>query len=69
MYYIIIGNIFSIQIHEDIDRKDCKDTPVSAWHQFLDWYCDIIYKRTLLKESDKVDINVCKRNNNIIYLF
>ncbi|XP_011877213.1 PREDICTED: tubulin glycylase 3A-like isoform X2 [Vollenhovia emeryi] len=46
----------SIQIHEDIDRKD-HDTPLSAWHQFLVWYHDVIYKRALLKETDKVDIN------------
>ncbi|XP_071555378.1 tubulin glycylase 3A-like [Temnothorax nylanderi] len=47
----------SIQIHEDIDRTDYEDTPLSAWHQFLDWYHDIIYKRVLLKETDKVDID------------
>ncbi|XP_024874167.1 tubulin glycylase 3A-like [Temnothorax curvispinosus] len=47
----------SIQIHEDIDRTDYEDTPLPAWHQFLDWYHDIIYKRVLLKETDKVDID------------
>ncbi|XP_011701651.1 PREDICTED: tubulin glycylase 3A-like [Wasmannia auropunctata] len=47
----------SIQIHEDIDRKDDDDTPLFAWNQFLDWYHEIIYKRNLLKETDEVDIN------------
>ncbi|XP_029162007.1 tubulin monoglycylase TTLL3-like [Nylanderia fulva] len=47
----------SVQTHEDIDRKDYKDAPPSAWNQFLDWYYKIIYERVLLKESDKVDIN------------
>lgn len=45
-------------MHEDIDRKD-KDTALSAWQQFLDWYREIIYERVLLKKTDEVDINVC----------
>lgn len=63
----MVRNVYSIQIHEDIDREDYEDTPLSAWHQFLDWYHDIIYKRVLLKETDEVDINV--RINDVIYIF
>lgn len=59
--------IFSIQTHEDIDRVICEDIPLSAWYQFLDWYYQIIYERVLLKESEKIDINVCI--NIIIILF
>lgn len=51
--------VSSVQTHEDIDRKNCEDVPPSAWYQFLDWYYKIIYERVLLKESDKVDVNVC----------
>lgn len=54
----IVRNVFSIQIHEDIDHKD-EDMPLSVWNQFLDWYHEIIYKRGLLKETNKIDINVC----------
>jgi hypothetical protein len=45
-------------MHEDIDRKDDEDTSSSAWHQFLNWFHEIIYERVLLKESNEVDINV-----------
>lgn len=51
--------IFSIQTHENIDREDHKDTPLSVWNQFLDWFHEIIYERVLLKTSDTVDIDVC----------
>jgi len=62
MHYINTEqNVFSIQKHEDIDMhsKDYEHIPLSAWHQFLDWYHEIIYKRVLLKKTDKIDINVC----------
>jgi len=45
-------------MHEDIDRKNDEDASSSAWHQFLDWFHEIIYERVLLKESHEVDINV-----------
>ncbi|XP_036139060.1 tubulin glycylase 3A-like [Monomorium pharaonis] len=45
----------NIQIHKDIDRKDNEAMSPSAWHQFLDWYHEIIYERVLLKETDEVD--------------
>lgn len=59
--------VFSIQTHEDIDRVICEDISLSAWYHFLDWYYQIIYERVLLKESDKININVCI--NIIIILF
>lgn len=69
MHHInIVRNVFSIQIHEDIDHKDYKNMPLSAWHQFLDWYHEIIYKRGVLKETNKVDINVCI-NDRVQFLF
>lgn len=67
---LCMKTVFSVQTHEDIDRVICEDITLSVWYQFLDWYYQIIYERVLLKESDKIDINVCiNKYFNIIFFF